>query len=397
MKKYIFASLLAGVTFFGLTSCEDDRDSNPTLNTPETFVLNMPAFAGNVYDLANSDSLEMTCKQPDYGYTAATTYFVQLSLTDVWENELDEEGKVVGNPKMVQLENYSTSAKVKASAKDINKAVMQIGGYASEKDMPVTTPLYIRLKATLASGLETYSNSIQATIKPFFAALVSADPELWYLIGACVGDGSWGSAIGTAVYPMSPVEGGEFNDVTGRGPLTFTGYFTPDLGFKIVRVPGEWADQWGGIDGDINNPKKKDDSGEGGDFKVPTAGYYRIDLNTHTNVLTFTALEEAPKEYPQMLMTGGFNEWATADPKVVRMTPCDTYAGAKPHIWMTDLKVESDTELKFLTDDSWNPNWGATGFPFGWGIGGGPNIPVPAGEYRIIFNDITGYYHFYNK
>ena len=393
MKKYILASLFAGVAFFGLTSCEDDRDSNPTLNTPESFVLNEPALAGNTYDLENSDSLVFTCKQPDYGYTAAVTYYVQLSLTDVWENELDADGKVVGNPKMIELENYSTTAKVKANSKDMNKAIMQMGGYAAEEEMPETTPLYIRLRAKLASGLTCYSNTIQTTVKPFFAVLVAADPELWYLIGACVGDGSWGSAIGTAVYPMSPVEGGDFNDETGRGPLTFTGYFTPDLGFKIVRVPGEWADQWGGVDGSIDNPKRKDDSGEGGDFKVPVAGYYRIDLNTNTNELKFTALEEDPKEYSQMLVSGGFNGWATD----VQMTPCDTYAGARPHVWMYDISTTDGTELKFLVDSSWNPNWGNSTFPYGWGVGNGPNIPVGAGDYRVIFNDITGYYHFFNK
>lgn len=393
MKRYILASLLAGVAFFGLTSCEDDRDSNPTLNPTESFVLNTPALAGNTYDLENSDSLVMTCRQPDYGYTAAVTYYVQLSLTDVWENELDEEGKVVGNPKMVELENYSNSAKVKASAKDINKAVIQMGGYESADDMPATLPLYVRLRATLSSGHTCYSNTIQTTVKPFFVALVSADPELWYLIGACVGDGSWGSAVGTAVYPMSPVEGGEFNDVTGRGPLTFTGYFTPELGFKIVRVPGEWADQWGGVDGDINNPKKKDDSGEGGDFKVPSAGYYRIDLNTHTNTLTFTALEEAPKEYSQMLISGDFNGWGTE----TQMTPCDTYAGAHPHVWMYDISLTDASGIKFLVDSSWDPNWGAGKFPYGWGANNGANIPAVAGDYRIIFNDITGYYYFFNK
>ncbi len=31
MKKYIIASLLVGVALMGFTSCEDDRDSNPTL------------------------------------------------------------------------------------------------------------------------------------------------------------------------------------------------------------------------------------------------------------------------------------------------------------------------------------------------------------------------------
>ena len=98
MKKYIIASLLAGVALMGFTSCEDDRDSNPTLTVPDSFVLNTPALAGNVYDLANCEGIELSCKQPEFGYTAAVSYYPQLSLTNEWENVLDENGEIVGNP-----------------------------------------------------------------------------------------------------------------------------------------------------------------------------------------------------------------------------------------------------------------------------------------------------------
>ena len=94
MKKYIIASLLVGVALMGFTSCEDDRDSNPTLTVPDSFVLNTPALAGNVYDLANCEGIELSCKQPDFGYTAAVSYYPQLSLTDEWENVLDENGEI---------------------------------------------------------------------------------------------------------------------------------------------------------------------------------------------------------------------------------------------------------------------------------------------------------------
>ena len=67
MKKYIIASLLAGVALMGFTSCEDDRDSNPTLTVPDSFVLNIPALAGNGYDLANCEWSELSCKQPKFG------------------------------------------------------------------------------------------------------------------------------------------------------------------------------------------------------------------------------------------------------------------------------------------------------------------------------------------
>ena len=80
MKKLnIFASLLAGVLMF--SSCESDRDDNPVFKEPTAFTLNVPAYVNTIYDLENSTSLELTCSQPDYGYTAPTTYTVEVSTS----------------------------------------------------------------------------------------------------------------------------------------------------------------------------------------------------------------------------------------------------------------------------------------------------------------------------
>lgn len=397
MKKYILASLLAGVAMFGFTSCEDDNDSNPVVSQPESFVLNTPAYAGSIYDLENSKSLLLTWSQPAYGYTAAVTYYTQVSLTDEWKNTTTaEDGSEVQleTPKFVELDDYSSQAKADISTEAIDKAIMKMGDYANEDEVPETSEIYVRMRAKLQSGYECYSNVIKLNVKPYYKALVAADPELWYLIGACVGDGKWESEIGRSVYPMSPIEGEKYDEVTGQGILTYTGYFTSDLdGFKIIKTPGDWAEQWGGIDGDITKPKKKDDSGEGGNFKVPAPGYYTITLNTKTNELSIVKTENEPTEYATMCIAGDFNNWATDE----QMTPVDTWAGAKPHVWKYELTTDVDTTVKFLVDNSWNPNWGATGFPYGWGANNGANIPVKAGSYTIIFNDITGYYHFYEK
>lgn len=387
--------MLACVTAFSFTSCKDDNDSNPTISQPESFVLNTPAYAGNVYDLEHSDSLELTYSQPAYGFTAAVSYYTQVSLTGEWNEAVtDADGNVTEAAKYIELDGYSNKAKTNTSAAALNTAIMKMGNYASATDVPDNLEVYVRMKATLNSGYTCYSNVVKLNTKPFYQALTAADPELWYLIGACVGDGSWGSEIGTSVFPMSPVEGETYDEATGQGVLTYTGYFTSDLGgFKIVKTPGEWADQWGGTDGDITQPKKKDDSGEGGDFKVPSPGYYTITLNTKTNNLSIVADDKEPTEYAQMCISGSFNSWGTD----TQMTPVDTWNGAKPHVWKYDLTTDVDTEVKFLVDSSWNPNWGGSGFPYGWGANNGANIPVKAGSYTIIFNDITGYYHFYSK
>ena len=72
MKKiFKFMLLPALVLPLLFTSCDEDRDSNPTLDlshVAEGFVLNTPALAeNNTYDLSNAKTLNMTCSQPNYG------------------------------------------------------------------------------------------------------------------------------------------------------------------------------------------------------------------------------------------------------------------------------------------------------------------------------------------
>ena len=64
------------------------------------------------------------------------------------------------------------------------------------------------------------------------------------------------------------------------------------------------------------------------------------------------------------------------------------------HIWVSKFTFDEDTVGKFLTNYSWTVNWGAEGFPTGMGTQNGPNIPITAGTYIVVFNDITGGYNF---
>jgi hypothetical protein len=64
-----------------------------------------------------------------------------------------------------------------------------------------------------------------------------------------------------------------------------------------------------------------------------------------------------------------------------------------PYIWRKRL-VLTDGEAKFRAENDWTFNWGAGDFPTGVGTQDGANIPVPAGEYKITFNSITGEYSF---
>lgn len=388
MKK-INILALAFASMLTFTACEDDNDSNPVVQQPTTFQLNTPALAGNLYDLEQTSSISLTCQQPDYGYTAAVMYYTQMSLTNEWKEATSVEAD---DATYVELDGSFTTCKLSMDAAAVNRNIVKLAKYESDADVPADgVSLYVRSRAILASGYECFSNVIELKVQPYYIALTAADPELWYLIGGCIGDGSWGSEVGVAVLPMSPVEGGVYDAVTGQGPLTYTGYFPEGGGFKLVKTPGQWADQWGSsANNSIDSPVKND--GGSGDFKVTKSGYYRLDLDTKNDVLTITEVD-AVKEYDHIMISGDFNGWGTE----TMMNPVTTVEGVVNHVWYYDLDATGgDTTAKFLYD-GWSPNWGATAFPFGWGTNNGANIPVAAGNYRVIFNDIDGYYHFFAK
>lgn len=390
MKKISLLVLLFS-SMVAFTACEDDNDSNPVVQQPETFKLNTPALGGNAYDLERSSAVRLTYKQPDYGYTAAVTYYAQVSLDDTW-NDATEEAEAT----YVELNGNSSACEFDVDAAQIDRAIMLLGGY-DESNVPVDPlTIHVRLRATLATGYGCYSNSVALSVYPYYMPVVDAEPEIWYLVGDCIGDGSWANTgtgdIGTSLVPMSIVDGYEYNTATGQGEIQYTGYFPAGKGFKLIKVPGKWDDQWGNASAAGTDSPVKNDGGSS-NLQVSASGYYSIKLNTETDVLTVEAAAEQTA-YSQMLIAGDFNGWATD----VQMVPVNTSEGMVNHIWKYELDATSgDTTAKFLSDSSWSPNWGGTAFPYGIGSNGGANIPVTAGSYTIVFNDIDGFYYFSAK
>lgn len=173
MKKInILASLFAGLIMF--SACDTDRDSNPVYQEPTEFVLNTPAYANTVYDLENSTSLELTCSQPNYSFTAATYYAVQVSLTNDFAS-------------YEELSTQYTTAKMDVDASELAVAAtnLKIAAGALEEEFPLTTTLYIRLRAYLNENLgEIISNAVSLTsVKLYFALPPVNLPTELYLIG----------------------------------------------------------------------------------------------------------------------------------------------------------------------------------------------------------------------
>ena len=389
MKKLsIMAMLTMGLAFF--TACEDDNDSNPVIQQPTTFVLNEPAYASSNIDLESSKEIRLTCSQPNYGYTAAVTYQVQLSVSNsfnvsVAEAAAAEEAGETLVADYITLDNSYNNCQIAADATVFAKALVQLAKW-TEDAVPATQVVNVRLLATV-DKYSIASNVIDLNVVPYYIELKDALPELWFILGSGA-TGGWDNGwdkIGASMVPMSIVKDYEYDKKTGQGELTFTGYFKSD-GFKIVKNPGSWDDQWGSSDGTESSLILKD----GGDIK-PAEGYYKLSMDTKKSTLKMEKVDITPATYTTMGIIGLNGDW---DNDIV-MT--QFAAAVNPHLWSATIEVPADTECKFRANAGWDNNWGSTEFPYGVGTNNGSNIPVTAGNYTVVFNDIDGSYTFITK
>ncbi len=208
-------------------------------------------------------------------------------------------------------------------------------------------------------------------------------PDLWYLVGSCIGDGSWGNSpayIGTSLIPMYP-------NAEDFSVLTYAGYFPAGQGFKLIHSPGSWDEQWGMIGGVL----VKNDGGSK-DIKMAADGYYLITYDMTTETLTIEPFTGPVGVYSTMGMPGDYQDWNPGGTLMNRMSFV-----VENHDWVKDLNFEEYTELKFTANGSWAENWGSYSFPVGTGVLSGPNIPVSIGSYKVVFNDLLHKYYFIPK
>ena len=371
------------------TACEDDRDSNPTLVQPTTFTLNNPVNA--LVDLAQSKGIPFAWSQPDYGgWPAAVEYQLEVSPTNSWtvstdEAALDETGATI--PDFAILPSIFASCTGDMSATDLAKALVNICQW-SEGDVPEKQTVYVRCKATTPGAETIYSNVVSLEVNPYYIELADAPIEIWYLVGEEIGSSGWDNGAGSVatggLIPMYPIMGNEYDSRTGQGEIQYIGYFHGGKGFKLIKVPGKWDDQWG--QGDAGYVKN---DGGSGNLTVEADGYYRITLNTATDELLIEPYDGVPGVFAQIAMPGAYQGWDTGANVMNGMS-----TSVENHDWYLMNVTYEDTELKFAADNSWDVNWGANDFPYGVGVGNGPNIPVRAGTYNVFFNDILGTYNF---
>jgi hypothetical protein len=184
------------------------------------------------------------------------------------------------------------------------------------------------------------------------------------LIGSAT-PGGWGED--TKMYPDP------------NNPDFFT--LTVDLvvGEVKFRTTGDWTTNWGGTD----FPSGVGVQG-GPNIPIAIGGKYFIEFDRSTGEYNFT--EQV--EYNNISIIGSATPggWSEDTPLVRDAN--------NPDSWRAVVTLV-DGEAKFRADGDWAINWGGEDFPFGEGVLNGPNIPVTAGDYLVVFNTSDFTYGFY--
>ena len=266
MKKiFKFMLLPALVLPLLFTSCDEDRDSNPTLDLShlaEGFVLNTPALAEyNTYDPYYAKNLVLTCSQPNYGGVPyPVKYYAQVSIDPAFVSDPTVTHKELAtyaeNPSSLDFDAY-----------EVNKAIVSLFRAANpDANLPDEMPVYIRLRAVIGGALnqtlgETYSNVI--TLPSVKATIPDAKfTDNLFLIGSSI-QTPWESWK-----PIPQVEGLDGNYygiiyVPAGGEFKFATEINDELGYNQIK---EIVDEAGaGIS-----------AGDNQKIKVANTGWYTL-------------------------------------------------------------------------------------------------------------------------
>lgn len=248
-------------------ACDTDDGSNPILDLShvgEGFVLNTPAYAANnTYDVANSEGINLTCSQPNYGGNVpyVVNYHVQVSLSPSFADGTYKE-----------LPTSYPLANMQVSGSEMNNAIVELYQDANpdESVVPQTLAVSVRLRACIDGGLdanlgETFSNVI--TLPSVHATYKAPDaefPKNLFVIGSSIQE-AWTSW--KEVPQLAGLEGNYFTVVYIPAGGKFK-WGTKEGGYKDYNALASVTDKANaGISCDVNDYNN---------IKVENAGWYTL-------------------------------------------------------------------------------------------------------------------------
>lgn len=206
----------------------------------------------------------------------------------------------------------------------------------------------------------------------------------YYLVGDFGGAASWDiSNFNYALYPQTTTIQSYTTKWTGSGS------------FKFFTEANNWDSAYGaelGTTAGAVSGKLASNANNGADnISVPEVGaYYTFTVDMSAMTYTWTKCDESKViDYNKIGLIGVNGDWDN-DVFLTQVTS---------HNWYVEADVTSDCEVKFRVDGNWDVmDWGAdvniADQSYGTGTKGGANIKLPAGKYKVYFNDITGQFLF---
>ena len=358
MKKIFYSLLMLAAVGVGLTSCDEDRDNNPTFNPGSgTFVLNTPGFAANnVYDLETADYVMLTTSQPDYGFPLPTTYTVFAGI--------DEN-------KMEPLSTTSTSVEIKVPASELNELIL---AQAGDADLSAPIPVYFYLTAHVTGndtlGFSKSNTIVLPKVLAYVPVVEISLPEKVHIVGSFPASDGWANFVPLA--PAFSQEGFYYGVV----------YMPAGAEFKINPDAGWKGNDKGYGQLTINDKadagiSSADEGNDAANIKVANAGWYNFIVNAKISngAVQYTVNVNPAKVYVIGAAAGG--EWSLQDAWAFT-APADAGEWVSPAFtgsgelrlfidcgidwWKTEFTIKTDGSLFYRNVDipaNWAENVGA--------------------------------------
>ncbi|MCC5929565.1 MAG: SusF/SusE family outer membrane protein [Cyclobacteriaceae bacterium] len=290
-------------------------------------------------------------ERASFGTPVSVDYILQVSKTEDFEE-----------PSRLVLTGQN-SAKVSKGA--LNAAILAQGLPAFEE-----STVYMRVLARI-NGFPRVEPVVSSAITRTATTFQSSECGNFCTIGiiGSASPGGWNTDTDMRLADPTGVD---------KFTWTVTVYLLQDE--VKFRANDDWADNWGASAFPSGTATQ-----DGPNIPVPEAGWYRVVFNDESGDYNFTKVNVPA--YNRIGIIGDATPGGWDNDTALEQD------ATNPNLWIGTITLTGG-DAKFRANNSWDVNWGADSYPSGYGIGNGPNIPVPAGTFAVRFNSATAEYAF---
>ncbi len=330
MKKIIYKLSYLTALFALFYSCDDVERVYYNDGAETVLSLSDNNLVLNEENAAN-EILTLTWTEPDFGFSAAALYSVQI----------DVQGGDFSNPQIISVGGAFDKT---FTVEELNAKLLSLSMLPNEEGVAS-----FRIKATLSEYQEIYSNTVNISVTPY-SSLLDLSTSLG-VVGSAT-PGGWGNEniLDLPFYTTATTN-------------VYVAYVTLRNGEIKFRNNNDWSENWGddGTDGTLDS--------FGANIAV-SAGTYKIEVNF--NSMTYTM-----EEYSWGLVgSATTNSWDGPDMML--------HYNSFQDDWRAVVTL-GDGEVKFRFNNDWGVNYGDDGAD-GTMEANGANIAVTAGHYLVTMN-----------